>query len=102
MLTTTDPALYKRHRYPTTIIAPAVWLYFRFSLSYRAVEELLAARGIQVSYETVRQWCRKFGQTDANHRRRRRPRTGDKWHLDLRHDVASKEWSGRRVMPDRL
>jgi putative transposase len=82
MMTTTDPALYKRHRSPTAIIAHAVWLYFRFSLSYRDVEELLAARGIQVSYETVRQWCRKFGQTYANHLRRRRPPTGDKWHLD--------------------
>src|SRR5947209_12662792 len=82
MMTTTDPALYKRPRYPTTIIAHAVRLYFRFSLSYREVEELLAARGIQVSYETVRQWSRKFGQTYANQLRHRRPQTGDKWHLD--------------------
>ncbi len=59
--TAADTALYKRHRYPTEIISPAVWLYFRFSLSYRDVEELLAARGIVVTYETVRQWCRKFG-----------------------------------------
>ncbi len=55
------PALYKRHRYPTEIIAHAVWLYFRFPLSYRDVEELLAARGIPVTYETIRQWCLKFG-----------------------------------------
>jgi putative transposase len=82
MMTTTDAALYKRHRYPTEIISHAVWLYFRFTLSYRDVEELLAARGIQVSYETIRQWCLKFGQLYANQLRRRRPKTGDKWYLD--------------------
>ena len=73
---------YKRHRFPPEIIAHAVWLYFRFALSYRDVEELLAERGVIVSYETIRQWCRKFGQTYANELRRRRPRPGDKWHLD--------------------
>jgi putative transposase len=73
---------YKRHRFPPEIIAHAVWLYFRFALSYRDVEELLAERGVLVTYETVRQWCRKFGQTYANELRRRRPRPGDKWHLD--------------------
>jgi putative transposase len=57
-------------------------LYFRFSLSFRDVEELLAQRGIVVSYETVRQWCLKFGQTYANELRRRHPRCGDKWHMD--------------------
>ena len=83
MLTsTTDPTLYKRHRYPNEIIAHAVWLYFRFPLSYRAVEALLAARGIQVSYETVRQWSLKCGPTYANQLRPRRPQTGDQWHLD--------------------
>ncbi len=64
------------------IIAHAVWLYFRFALSYRDVEELLAERGVIVTYETVRQWCQKFGQLYANELRRRRPRPGDKWHLD--------------------
>jgi len=59
-----------------------VWLYFRFTLSYRDVEELLAARGIDVTYETLRQWSLKFGQTYANQLRHRRPQTGDKWHLD--------------------
>jgi putative transposase len=73
---------YKRHRFPSAIIAHAVWLYFRFSLSYRDVEELLAERGVIVTYETIRQWCRKFGQAYANGLRRRRPRPGDKWHLD--------------------
>jgi len=59
-----------------------VWLYFRFALSYRDVEELLAERGVIVTYETVRQWCRKFGLAYANALRRRRPRPGDQWHLD--------------------
>ncbi len=73
---------YKRHRFPPAIIAHAVWLYYRFALSYRDVEELLAARGVSLTYETVRQWCRKFGQAYANELRRRRPRPGDTWHLD--------------------
>ncbi len=73
---------YKRHRFPPEIIAHAVWLYFRFALSYRDVEELLAERGVIVTYETMRQWCRKFGQVYAHGLRRRRPRPGDKWHLD--------------------
>ncbi len=73
---------YKRHRFPPEIIGHAVWLYFRFALRYRDVEELLAERGVILTYETVRQWCRKFGQTYANALRRRRPRPGDTWHLD--------------------
>ncbi len=73
---------YKRHRFPPEIIGHAVWLYFRFALSYRDVEELLAERGVLVTYETIRQWCRKFGQQYANTLRKRRPRPGDKWHLD--------------------
>ncbi len=77
-----DAARYKRHRFPPAIIGHAVWRYFRFALSYRDVEELLAERGVIVTYETVRQWCRKFGQADANELRRRRSRPGDKWHLD--------------------
>src|SRR5688572_4664478 len=81
MSNTTAPS-YKGFRFPQEIISHAVWLYYRFSLSYRDVEELLAARGIVVTYETVRQWCLKFGQQYANQLRRRRPKTGDKWHLD--------------------
>jgi putative transposase len=73
---------YKGYRFPSVIISHGVWLYFRFSLSYRDVEEILAQRGIVVTYETVRQWCLKFGQTYANELRRRSPRCGDKWHLD--------------------
>ncbi len=78
----TTPSPYKGHRFPQEIISHAVWLYYRFSLSYRDVKELLAERGISVTYETVRQWCRTFGQTYANQLRRRRAKPGDKWHLD--------------------
>src|SRR5438477_2388422 len=73
---------YKGHRFPAEIISHCVWLYYRFSLSYRDVEELMAARGLTLTYEAIRQWCLKFGQTYANDLRRRRPQTGDKWHLD--------------------
>ncbi|MFI5775198.1 IS6 family transposase [Streptomyces sp. NPDC051658] len=73
---------YKGHRYPVEIISHCVWLYFRFPLSFREVEELMLERGVIVSYETVRRWCAKFGQAYANGLRRRRPRPGDKWHLD--------------------
>lgn len=73
---------YRGHRYPVEIISHCVWLYFRFPLSYREVEELMLERGVVVSYETVRRWCAKFGQGYANRLRRRRPRPGDKWHMD--------------------
>jgi putative transposase len=76
------PNPYKRHRFPAEIISHGVWLYFRFCLSYRDVEELMAVRGVILTYEAVRYWCRKFGQAYANQLRRRRPRPGDKWHLD--------------------
>jgi putative transposase len=78
----TPTTTYKRHRFPLEIIGHAVWLYFRFSLSFRDVEELLAERGVVVTYETIRQWCRKFGQTYADGVRRKRPQPGTKWHLD--------------------
>jgi putative transposase len=73
---------YKNHRFPVEIISHGVWLYYRFCLSYRDVEELLFVRGVLVSYEAIRKWCHKFGQQYANQLRRRRPRPGDKWHLD--------------------
>ncbi len=73
----------KGYRYPPEIIGHAVWRYFRFALSYRDVEELLAERGVLVSYESIRRWALKFGQAYANALRRRRPRPGDKWHLDV-------------------
>jgi putative transposase len=77
-----DPARYKNHRFPGEIISHGGWLYYRFPLSYRDVEEMLLARGIDVTHEAIRQWCLKFGQDDAHRLRRRRPRPGDKWHLD--------------------
>jgi len=73
---------YKGFRFPAEIIGHCVWLYYRFPLSFREIQEMMAQRGIIVSHETVRQWCAKFGQTYANGLRRRRPRPGDKWHLD--------------------
>ena len=76
------PPSYKGHRYPVEVIAHCVWLYFRFPLSFREVEELMLERGVMVSHETIRRWCAKFGQSYANGLRRQRPRPGDKWHLD--------------------
>jgi putative transposase len=73
---------YKRHRFPAEIIRHGGWLFFRCSLSYRDVEELMLEQGVPVSPEAVRYWCRKCGQTYANQRRPRRPRPGDTWPLD--------------------
>jgi transposase-like protein len=73
---------YARHRFPREIIQHAVWLYFRFPLSYRDVEDLLAERGIEASYETVRRWALKFGLDYARKLRRLRPRSDGRWHLD--------------------
>ncbi len=78
----TPASVYRRHRFPSEIISHCVWLYFRFALRYRDVEEIMAVRGITLTYEAIREWCLKFGQTYANELRRRRPRPGDKWHLD--------------------
>ena len=76
------PDPHYRHRFPAELISQAVWLYHVFSLSFRDVELLLAERGVIVSYESVRQWCLKFGASFAEKLRRRRSRPGDKWHLD--------------------
>src|SRR5215467_1253923 len=73
---------YRRHRFPPVIIQHAVWLYLRFTLSYRDVEDLLAERGLDISYETVRSWVLKFGPVIARRLRRCRPRPSDRWHLD--------------------
>src|SRR3954468_23957660 len=81
-MTSSAKSPYAGYRFPGEIISQAVWLYFRFPLSLRMVEEMLAARGIDVSHETVRQWGLKFGQDFANQIRRRLPGPGDKWHLD--------------------
>jgi putative transposase len=78
----TEGPSYRRHRYPAQIIGHAVWLYHRFSLSFRDVEDLLAERGIVVSYETIRQWCAEFGPAYARALKKRSGRLGDTWFLD--------------------
>jgi putative transposase len=78
----TSAAMYRRHRFPGEIISHCVWLYFRFCLSCRDIEELTLVRGVFVTYEAIRQWRQKFGQPFANELRRRRLRPGAKWHLD--------------------
>ena len=78
-----DKLSYRRHRFPSIVIQQAIWLYFRFALSYRDVEDVLAERGIDVSYETVRRWALKFGAIIARKLRRgSRPRADVRWHLD--------------------
>jgi putative transposase len=76
------PVSFKGYRFPPDIISYAVWLYYRFPLRLRMVEEMLAARGIEVTYETVRCWATKFGPAIARRIRSRAPGRGDKWHLD--------------------
>ena len=76
-----SPLSYARHHFPPAIIQHAIWLYLRFTLSYRDVEELLAERGIDVSYETLRRWVVKFGPAIAGNLRRRRPKPSPRWHL---------------------
>ena len=97
-----DPAVYRRHRFPAEIISHAVWLYFRFNLSHRDGEELLAERGIPVSYEAIRLWCPKFGPAYAEQRRRRRPGPADKWHVDAMQlkILGTKSWLWRAVDQD--
>src|SRR5918997_2335386 len=77
-----EPISYARHRFPPEIIQHAVWLYVRFTLSFRDVEELLAERGLDVSYETIRRWVLKFGPVFARNLRRLRPKSTGTWHLD--------------------
>ena len=77
-----QPISYARHRFPPDVIRHAVWLYLRFTLSYRDVEDLLAERGLEVSNETIRRWVLKFGPAIARNLRRGRPTPHDKWHLD--------------------
>lgn len=96
------PVSYKRHRFPPETIAHAVWLYFRFPLSLRLVEEMLLARGVFVSYETIRRWGKKFGPDYARRLRRKQPSRNDIWHLD---EVAisiagAKHWLWRAVDQD--
>ncbi len=90
---------YKRHRFPPAIISHAVWLYCRFNLSLREVEEMFLERGIDVSYETIRRWIVKFGPSIARGLRRRQPRPSDIWHLDevVVKIKGSKFWLWRAV-----
>ena len=76
------PSRYHGHRFPPEIIGYAVWVYHRFCLSFRDVEDLLAERGIIVSYEAIRQWCSKFGPDYARRLKKKQGRLGDSWYLD--------------------
>lgn len=73
---------YSRHRFPPTVIQHTIWLYFRFTLSYWDVEDLLGERVIDVSYETIRRWVEKFGSQYVKRLRAKRPRPSSKWHID--------------------
>ncbi|AXA43353.1 DDE domain family protein (plasmid) [Rhizobium leguminosarum] len=99
---TSSTISYKNHRFPPQIIARAVWLYFRFPLSLRLVEEMLLERGIVVSYETIRRWGRKFGATYAKQLRRKKPSQKDIWHLDevVISIGGQKHWLWRAVDQD--
>ncbi|MER9236917.1 IS6 family transposase [Mesorhizobium sp. M0622] len=98
----TSPVSYKRHRFPPQIISHAVWLYFRFPLSLRLVEEILLERGIVVSYETIRRWGLKFGADYVRRLRRKRPGPNDIWHLDevVISIAGMKHWLWRAVDQD--
>ena len=99
MICTISPSRLKGHRFPLSIISYAVWAYHRFALSFRDVEDLLAERGVTVSYETIRAWVRKFGPEIAKKIRLSRNQPSDKWHLDevviMIRDV--KHWLWRAV-----
>src|SRR5205823_3797138 len=88
-----DQLSYRRHRFPAPINQHAIWLYLRFTLSYRDVEELLAERGLEVSYETVQRWLLKFGPGFARRLRRSRPRPSEQWH----HDEMVVRIAGKRM-----
>jgi len=93
------PLSFARHQFPPSVIRHAIWMYLRFTLSYRDVEELLAERGLELSYETVRRWELKFGPAIAQRLRRQRSRPSGRWHLDeLAIRIAGKlHWMWRAV-----
>ena len=93
-------SLYRRHRFPPEIISHAVWLYHRFTLSFRDVEDLLAERGVSVSYEAIRSWCGKFGPSYAHTLRRRQGRLGDIWHVDELFITIQRHYLWRAVDQD--
>ena len=78
----TQPKLYKRHRFPPEIIQYVVWLYHRFALSHRDIEDLMSQRGVEVSYEAIRLWCNKFGPKYAQRLRRKHQGYGDTFFID--------------------
>jgi transposase-like protein len=90
---------FARHQFPPAIIRHAVWLYVRFTLSYRDVEDLLAERGLDISYETVRRWVLKFGSLFARELRRRRPRPTSCWHLDEMVPAAPRSRRSNSIVP---
>jgi putative transposase len=98
-----DP-LYRGYRFPAELNSHAVWLYYWFHSSHRDVEDLLAERGVRVSYEAIRLWCRRFGPALATGLRRRRARAGGKWHLDeVQLKISGKKhWLWRAVDQDGL
>jgi putative transposase len=99
IVTMTEPPIsYKRHRFPPQIIAHAVWLYFRFPLSLRLIEELLLERGIAVYYETVRHWAMKFGLDYARRLKRKKPGRRDIWHLDEIVQVRRNTRAAKRLL----
>lgn len=81
-MTTRSSNPYKGYRFPAEIISYCIWLYYTFPLSYRDIEKMMLYRGIEVTYESIREWCQKFGQQYANQLRRQRPYVTDKWHFD--------------------
>ena len=95
-----DKLSYRCHRFPSIVIQQAVWLYFRFSLSYRDVEDMLAERGIDVSYDTVRRWALKFGGIIARKLRRGRPRPDGRRHLDEGHCQSKFVYFAKTSEPD--
>ncbi|BDV36130.1 IS6 family transposase [Methylocystis iwaonis] len=102
MTSALSPSHYRRHRFPREVIAQAIWLYFRFPLSLRMVEEMLAARGVDVTCETIRRWAGKFGRDFAGAMRRRASQRGNKWHMDevLVSIAGTKHWLWRAVDQD--
>ncbi|GEO15399.1 IS6 family transposase [Microvirga aerophila] len=97
-----EPVSYKRHRFPPEVIAHTVWLYFRFPLSLRLVEEMLLERGVVVSYETVRRWAIRFGLEYVQRIKRKRPSRHDTWHFDevVVSIAGEKHWLWRAVDQD--